>query len=67
MAEKSKKLKKYSFDLIVPKDFKNAWIVVNALNPKSAKKKLMKETSKLNERFMQVYEFDPKKEKLKQP
>ena len=64
MKKKSKKFKTYSFDLVVPKDFKNAFIVVDASNPKSAKKKLMKETSKLNERFMQVYEFDAKKEKL---
>ena len=58
------KTKKYSFDVVVPKDFKNAFIVVDARNPKSAKKKLMKETSKLNERFMQVYEFDAAKEEL---
>jgi len=58
------KTKKYSFDVVVPKDFKNAFIVVDASNPKSAKKKLMKETSKLNERFMQVYEFDAAKEEL---
>ena len=58
------KTKKYRIDLVVPKDFKNAFIVVDASNPKSAKKKLMKETSKLNERFMQVYEFDAAKEEL---
>ena len=58
------KTKKYSFDFVVPKNFKNAFIVVDASNPKSAKKKLMKETSKLNERFMQVYEFDAAKEEL---
>ena len=58
------KTKKYSFDVVVPKDFKNAFIVVDASNPKSAKKKLMEETSKLNERFMQVYEFDAAKEEL---
>ena len=56
--------KKYSFDLIVPKGFKNDWIVVEASDPESAKKKLIKETTKLNERFMQVYEFDVKKEQL---
>ena len=64
METKIMKTKKYSFDLIVPKDFKNAFIVVDASNPKSAKKKLIKETTKLNERFMQVYEFDAEKEKL---
>ena len=32
------KTKKYSFDVVVPKDFKNAFIVVDASNPKSAKK-----------------------------
>ena len=68
MAEnKSKKLKKYSFELTVPKGFKNDWIVVEAENPIEAKKELVKECMKLNERFMSVYEFDPIKEKLKQP
>ena len=58
------KTKKYSFDLIVPYGFKNDWIVVDAEDPVSAKKKLIEETTKLNERFMQVYEFDAKKEQL---
>ena len=54
----SKKLKSYTFELIVPKGFKNDWILVKARNPKSAKKKLLKECSKLNERFMHVREFN---------
>ena len=54
----SKKLKSYTFELVVPKGLKNDWIVVEARNPKSAKKKLLKECSKLNERLMQVREFN---------
>ena len=54
----SKKLKSYTFELVVPKGLKNDWIVVEARNPKSAKKKLLKECSKLNERLMHVREFN---------
>jgi len=64
--KKSKKFKTYSFDLVVPKDFKNDWIIVKANNPKTAKKLLIKETQKLNERFMVVKEFDVSKNDLKE-
>ena len=52
------KLKKYSFDLVVPEGTKHEWIVVEAWDERSAKKKLLKECSKLNERLMHVREFN---------
>jgi len=59
-------MKTYSFDFKVPEGFKNDWIVVTAKNPAAAKKLLIKECNKLNERFMVVKEFDPSKNKLKE-
>lgn len=59
-------MKTWSFDFEIPADFKNDWIIVKAKNPTVAKKKLIKECNKLNERFMVVKEFDPSKNKLKE-
>ena len=66
MQKKSKKFKTYSFDLVVPKDFKNDWILAKAPNPETAKKLLLKETQKLNKKFMVVKEFDVSKNDLKE-
>ena len=48
--------KKYSFDLVPPKNFKNDWIVVEAKNKKEAKQKLLVELSLLNKKMIKVHE-----------
>jgi len=58
------KLKKYSFDLAVPEGMENKWIVVEAWDEKSAKKKLLRELSKINKQLIRVHEFDSEEGKL---
>ena len=48
--------KKYSFDLVPPKNFKYDWIVVEAKNKKEAKQKLLVELSLLNKKMIKVHE-----------
>ena len=58
-------MKKYSFDLKVPEGWENEWIVVEAQDEESAKKKLLRKLSKINKQSIRVYEFDPEERKLK--
>ena len=58
------KLKKYSFDLVVPEGTKHEWIVVEAWDERSAKKKLLRKLSKINKQLIRVHEFDPEEGKL---
>lgn len=58
------KLKKYSFDLVVPEGTKKEWVVVEAWDEKSAKKKLLRKLSKINKQLIRVHEFEPEEGKL---
>ena len=58
------KLKKYSFDLVAPEGTKHEWIVVEAWDERSAKKKLLRKLSKINKQLIRVHEFDSEEGKL---
>ena len=57
-------MKKYSFDLKVPGGMENEWIVVEAQDEESAKKKLLRKLSKINKQLIRVHEFDSEEGKL---
>jgi hypothetical protein len=52
-------MKTYSFNFVQPKRFKNRFIKVEANNPIEAKKLILEDLAKINERFTQVYEVKP--------
>tara|TARA_Y100001951_G_scaffold87633_1_gene78767 strand:+ start:900 stop:1058 length:159 start_codon:yes stop_codon:yes gene_type:complete len=50
-------MKKYTFDLLLDKNYENKHIVVEAENEDVAKTKLLKELHLLNKKFIKVMEF----------
>ena len=56
-------MKQYTFNLRPPKDFENKLIEVAAENKADAKKLILKELSKINKKFVEVFVLTKKKRK----
>ena len=51
----NKKKKIYAFELLIPKGYKNEYIITKATNKTEAKRKLLTELNRLNTKCIKVY------------
>ena len=52
-------MNRYTFDFAPAETIKNGYIIVEAKNKKSAKKKLLKELTKINDKYILVRPVKP--------